>query len=78
MPARNAKAWRQKFEATIERDQRSLRALRRNGWRALVVWECQMGNLNRLERRLHAFLEREAGVPAAKPTRLSRGSRATV
>ncbi|MFZ5746192.1 MAG: very short patch repair endonuclease [Pseudomonadota bacterium] len=33
--------WRGKFEATIERDRKNLSKLEENGWRVLVVWECE-------------------------------------
>jgi DNA mismatch endonuclease (patch repair protein) len=56
MPVRNVEAWQQKFEATVQRDRRNLRALQRDGWKVLVIWECQLRNVERLERRLRQFL----------------------
>ena len=34
--------WTRKFTANRERDERNLRLLEKNGWRALVVWECEL------------------------------------
>jgi len=39
-----------------QRDQRVSRKLRRLGWEVLIVWECQIRDLERLEERLLIFL----------------------
>jgi DNA mismatch endonuclease (patch repair protein) len=36
------KYWREKIRANRLRDQRIVRALRRGGWKTLVVWEHQL------------------------------------
>jgi DNA mismatch endonuclease (patch repair protein) len=38
-PETNAAFWRQKLEQNRSRDQRQVRALRRAGWRVIVLWE---------------------------------------
>ncbi|HEV8573574.1 MAG TPA: very short patch repair endonuclease [Dehalococcoidia bacterium] len=48
--------WREKLTRNKARDRRTERALRRLGWRVLVVWECQVGRLD-LGARLRAFLD---------------------
>lgn len=55
-PATNAEFWEAKRSRTVERDRRNLRALRRDGWRVLIVWECQTRDLDKLKRRLEQFL----------------------
>lgn len=59
-PKSNVVFWRTKFESNVERDKRNVRALRRNGWSVLIVWQCQTRNPERLTRRLERFLERQA------------------
>jgi DNA mismatch endonuclease (patch repair protein) len=56
MPGRNVDAWQKKFENTVVRDRRNIRALQREGWRVLVVWECQLQNGALLQQRLRDFL----------------------
>lgn len=34
--------WLEKFEKTVERDKRKQRELEREGWRVMVVWECDL------------------------------------
>jgi DNA mismatch endonuclease (patch repair protein) len=48
--------WRAKFERNTARDQEVRRALGAAGWRALVVWECELRDQARVERRVRSFL----------------------
>jgi len=56
MPKTRIGFWRGKFSDNVERDRRNERALRRLGWRMLIVWECQTTDTATLCRRLRAFL----------------------
>jgi len=56
-PATNQQFWVAKLEKNYERDRLNLRALRRLGWRVMVVWECQTENLNKLTPKLCRFLK---------------------
>lgn len=58
-PATRTDFWQAKFAANKKRDQRAVRRLRREGWRVLVVWECQTRDIERFRARLAAFFERE-------------------
>jgi DNA mismatch endonuclease (patch repair protein) len=40
-PKSNLEFWLEKFDSNVRRDKRARVALRKNGWRVLVVWECQ-------------------------------------
>jgi len=44
--------WMAKFAANVSRDKQTLRRLRRLGWKPIVVWECELGELNHLAVRL--------------------------
>ena len=56
VPKTRTQFWIDKFEYNRSRDARNLRRIRRGGWDALVVWECETKDRGRLERRLQAFL----------------------
>lgn len=56
MPKSKLEYWKPKLEANTRRDARSQRQLRRNGWGILVVWECQLSDLERIASRLRRFL----------------------
>lgn len=42
MPTTRRKFWETKFEQNIERDKQSKKALRRLGWKVVIVWECDV------------------------------------
>jgi DNA mismatch endonuclease (patch repair protein) len=56
-PKDNAAYWRAKIERNRARDLASLRALKGEGWSALVIWECKTRDEAALTRRLRSFLE---------------------
>jgi DNA mismatch endonuclease (patch repair protein) len=58
-PTTNESFWHKKLDANIERDKRFRRALRRMGWKVLVVWECEIRKLEKLLRKLERFLDDE-------------------
>jgi DNA mismatch endonuclease (patch repair protein) len=56
LPQSNLRFWRNKLARNAARDAEQLVAMRRRGWRALVVWECEIRNEKRLTARLRRFL----------------------
>ena len=58
MPKSRQEFWGPKLEGNRERDGRTLAALEREGWRCMVVWECECRQ-EQLGNRLRAFLEAE-------------------
>ncbi len=60
-PKRNRAFWEEKFVSNQRRDERSLAALRRLGFRVAVVWECQVEERpDAVTRRLEKLLGRGA------------------
>lgn len=57
-PKTRLEYWEPKFAANVARDARNQAALRAEGWRFLVVWECELLDIERAVRRIVAFLER--------------------
>ena len=57
MPKTNADYWRAKIARNRERDERNARELAARGWRALIVWECELKDEAALAKRLAAALE---------------------
>lgn len=56
VPATRRTYWVAKIERNRRRDRRTRAALRRAGWRVLVVWECQTRDRVALAHRLAAFV----------------------
>jgi DNA mismatch endonuclease (patch repair protein) len=55
-PKANADFWRAKIARNRARDADALARLAAMGWRADVIWECEMGDDAALEARLRALL----------------------
>jgi DNA mismatch endonuclease (patch repair protein) len=55
-PATNKDFWRSKREGNVTRDKRNIRKLRKDGWKVLVIWECQTRNSEKLINKLSKFL----------------------
>jgi DNA mismatch endonuclease, patch repair protein len=51
-PATNQEFWNRKFERNILRDKATGKKLRKLGWIPIVVWECQLRDVRRLQIRL--------------------------
>jgi DNA mismatch endonuclease, patch repair protein len=49
--------WATKFERNVRRDAVVMADLKASGWRALVIWECELSNRPRVERRVRKFLD---------------------
>lgn len=56
LPKSRLDFWVPKLEGNRQRDQKVRRALARRGWQVLTVWECQLGDLQRLTKVIGRFL----------------------
>nr|WP_279638345.1 very short patch repair endonuclease [Achromobacter agilis] len=61
MPKSNLEFWRPKLEGNRVRDAMKLEQLHALGWKVLVVWECELRDMESLLTRLEAFLNEDAG-----------------
>ena len=55
-PKANADYWRAKISRNVARDSAHRDRLAALGWRTLVIWECELKDVDALERRLRSFL----------------------
>lgn len=55
-PSKNLDYWLPKLRRNVERDTRNLEALKGSGWEALVVWECELDEPEKLVATIEAFL----------------------
>jgi DNA mismatch endonuclease (patch repair protein) len=56
-PKSNAVYWRAKIARNSARDAEHIVALKSRGWKACVLWECDLKEPTRVKRRLVKFLE---------------------
>jgi DNA mismatch endonuclease, patch repair protein len=64
-PKQNAAYWQTKIARNRARDERTLAALKDGGWRALVVWECELREA-KLALRLKHFLDQSSKLRRAR------------
>lgn len=55
-PKTNEKYWLQKLERNRTRDLQNQSLLRQNDWDVMVVWECQLSDLDQLAEQIKKFL----------------------
>ena len=41
-PKNNAEFWREKIESNVNRDRQNYKQLNEQGWKILVIWECEL------------------------------------
>ena len=56
VPKSNVNYWQPKLARTRIRDIQHTRALRRLGWKVLVIWECELTNKEAVKARVRRFL----------------------
>jgi len=54
-PKTNVDFWEKKFQGNVERDLRNLQELEKDGWKVLIIWECELSGSN-------ALIRLEAGI----------------
>jgi len=57
IPKTNTKFWRDKLKKNVLRDIEKKAELRKLGWRIYTVWECQLIDLEKIEKKLKIFIE---------------------
>ena len=61
LPKSKLEFWKPKLESNKERDIRNQRQLESLGWRVLIIWECEMADVERVSTIIREFLQNEKG-----------------
>ncbi|MGO9776116.1 MAG: very short patch repair endonuclease, partial [Terracidiphilus sp.] len=56
LPKSNRTYWIPKLKRNQVRDRKNLLKLRAMGWKALTIWECEIGDAALIRRRVKSFL----------------------
>ncbi len=48
--------WQRKFESNMTRDGVVRRALQKDGWHVVVIWECELRKSTRIEKRIRSVV----------------------
>lgn len=57
-PSSNKAFWDKKFKENIKRDKNNLRSIYKMGWVPIVIWECEILDINRKVRDLNPIKDR--------------------
>jgi DNA mismatch endonuclease (patch repair protein) len=55
--ATNVEFWRRKISGNKDRDACARQLLRKEGWKVMIVWQCETKNQARLKERLSRFMQ---------------------
>lgn len=56
VPKANQEYWLRKIQRNVERDKDHLERLKELGWSVLIIWECEIKDLERLKETTFEFL----------------------
>lgn len=73
-PKSNVSYWTSKLLRNQKRDAKHIRVLRKMGWACLVIWECELRNIDKVSFRIGQFLGGQKLGAIPKPARLPFGS----
>jgi len=51
-PKSRVRFWQEKFQKNVRRDRKVRQALAEQGWRVIVIWECETKDVKKMVRRL--------------------------
>jgi DNA mismatch endonuclease (patch repair protein) len=55
-PKTNSEYWKEKLQRNERRDRKAVESLRLMGWAVLVIWECEMADVERLKQSIMQFV----------------------
>jgi DNA mismatch endonuclease (patch repair protein) len=61
-PRSNPAYWKKKFVRVVTRDAENCRQLRSISWQVLTIWECEIGKVKQLTKRLSEFLSQNTAT----------------
>ena len=56
-PSSNKKYWLKKFQRNIEKDRENVKELKQLGWDVLIIWECEVKDINTLQNQISSKLK---------------------
>jgi DNA mismatch endonuclease (patch repair protein) len=57
LPKSNTDYWHEKLRRNVERDKAHQSSLQKLGWKSLVVWDCEIKEEDKLQKRISRFLQ---------------------
>lgn len=61
LPESRTEFWEKKIGENVERDKRTVEELKRNGWKVIIVWQCELNNERKRQDRLARLINEIKG-----------------
>ena len=56
LPKTNLQTWKIKILDNISRDKKNIAKLKKEGWKVIIIWQCEIKSKNSRERRLESLI----------------------
>jgi DNA mismatch endonuclease (patch repair protein) len=57
LPESRRDFWEKKIKDNIERDQRDIESLKQQGWRVIIIWQCEINNAHKRQKRVESLID---------------------
>lgn len=57
LPTSNAEFWRSKIAANKKRDSQKIEQLEKEGWKVIIIWQCDLKNKSKSEETLNSLFQ---------------------
>lgn len=57
LPETNLEFWEKKISDNVLRDQRNTEKLKEDGWKVIIIWQCELKNITNRSKRLELLVE---------------------
>jgi DNA mismatch endonuclease (patch repair protein) len=71
LPETRKEFWTNKLKANIDRDKRNIRELKKAGWKTIIIWQCEIKNRAKRERRFEKLRNEISGSQVKKAKRMN-------
>jgi len=72
LPATRKKFWTNKIKANIDRDKRNIRELKKASWKVIIIWQCEIKNAAKREKRFEKLRKEITGSLMNKARRTNQ------
>ena len=52
LPKTNVDFWKEKLQRNVDRDKKQIQELERDGWKVIIIWECEIKTKKKRDERL--------------------------
>jgi DNA mismatch endonuclease (patch repair protein) len=57
LPETRKEFWKNKIKSNIDRDKRTIRALKKAGWKVIIIWQCEIKTVIKREKRFEKLIK---------------------